>query len=120
MQNLKSQKQDKTRKFARRRFKVNSAIKAIDPDFRVVVNKTNKYMKAQVLDRDWKVLACIVDKDIKKTATKVQKAEAAWEKLAVLLKEKWVKKATYDRNGYLYHGRVKSMADWLRKWGIQI
>jgi len=65
MQNLKSLRQDKTRKFARRKIKVNSAIKAIAPDFRVVINKTNKYMKAQVLDQDGKVVACMVDKGMK-------------------------------------------------------
>jgi large subunit ribosomal protein L18 len=55
-----------------------------------------------------------------KAPNKVQRAEAAGEKLAVLLKGKWISKATYDRNGYLYHGRVKAMADGMRKWGIQI
>ena len=128
MQNLKSLRQDKTRKFARRKIKVNSAIKAIAPDFRVVINKTNKYMKAQVLDQDGKVVACMIDKDQKgallKTGwtpvTKVQSSEMAWEKLAALLKEKGIKKATYDRNGHLYHGRVQAMADGLRKGGIQI
>ena len=119
MQNLKSLKQDKDRKFARRKFKVNSAIKAIAPDFRVVINKTNKYMKAQVLDITWKVVACIVDK-AEKAPNKVQRAEAAGQKLAGLLIAKGIKKATYDRNGHLYHGRVQAMADWLRKGGIQI
>ncbi|PJA49116.1 MAG: 50S ribosomal protein L18 [candidate division SR1 bacterium CG_4_9_14_3_um_filter_40_9] len=128
MQNLKSLRQDKTRKFARRKIKVNSAIKAIAPDFRVVINKTNKYMKAQVLDQDGKVVACMVDKGMKgvllKTGgtlvTKVQSSAMAGEKLAALLKEKGIKKATYDRNGHLYHGRVQAMADGLRKGGIQI
>ena len=119
MQNLKSLKQDKARKFARRKFKVNSAIKAIAPDFRVVVNKTNRYMKAQVLDINGNVVACIVDKT-EKAPNKVQRAVAAGEKLAGFLKEKGIKKATYDRNGYLYHGRVQAMADGLRKGGIQI
>ena len=119
MQNLKSLKQDKDRKFARRKFKVNSAIKAIAPDFRVVINKTNKYMKAQVLDINGNVVACMVDKALK-APNKVQRAEAAGEKLAGLLKEKGIKKATYDRNGHLYHGRVQAMADGLRKGGIQI
>lgn len=119
MQNLKSQKQEKTRKFARRKIKVNSAIKAIAPDFRVVINKTNKYMKAQVLDITGKVVAHMIDKDLK-APNKVERALAAGEKLAGLLKEKGIEKATYDRNGYLYHGRVKAMADGIRKGGIQI
>ena len=87
MQNLKSLKQDKDRKFARRKFKVNSAIKAIAPDFRVVINKTNKYMKAQVLDINGNVVAHIIDKGVQ-APNKVQRAEAAGEKLAGLLKTK--------------------------------
>jgi large subunit ribosomal protein L18 len=118
MQNLKSLKQDKTRKLARRKFKVNSAIKAIGPDFRVVVNKTNKYVKAQVLDKDGKVIAHVTDKGEK--GTKVESAQKAGEKLASLLKEKGVTKATYDRNGHLYHGRIQAMADGLRKGGVEI
>lgn len=89
------------------------------PDFRVIVNKTNKYMKAQVLDAQGKVIACIIDKDMK-AVNKVQRAEAAGEKLAGMLKEKDIVKATFDRNGHLYHGRVKAMADGLRKWGISL
>jgi len=109
MQNLKSQKQDKDRKLARRKFKVNSAIKAATPDFRVVVNKTNKYMKAQVLDTEGKVLASITDKNEK--GTKVESAQKAGEKLAEMMKKAGASKAAYDRNGHFYHGRVKAMAD---------
>jgi large subunit ribosomal protein L18 len=36
-----------------------------------------------------------------------------------LLKDKWVSSLVFDRNGYLYHGRVKAFADWVRKGGIQ-
>lgn len=36
-----------------------------------------------------------------------------------LLKEKKVEKLTFDRNGFLYHGRIKAFADGLRKGGIQ-
>jgi large subunit ribosomal protein L18 len=35
-----------------------------------------------------------------------------------MLKAKNIEKVTFDRNGYLYHGRVKAFAEWLRKWGI--
>lgn len=119
MQNLKSKKPDKVRKFLRRKFKVNTTIKALIPNFRVIINKTNKYMKAQVLDKEGKVVAFIVDKN-EKAPNKVERSMAAGEKLAQLLKDKGITKVTFDRNGYLYHGRVKAMADWLRKWGTEV
>lgn len=119
MQNLKSQVKGKVKNFIRRKFKVNSKIKATTPDFRVVVNKSNMYMKAQVLDAEGNVVVSICDKAIK-ADNKVARAEAAGEQLAKLMKDKWIEKAAYDRNGYLYHGRVKAMSDGIRKWGIQL
>lgn len=76
-------------------------------------------MKAQVLDTEGKVVASIVDKAMK-APNKTERSAMAGETLAGLLKGKWVEKVTFDRNGYLYHGRVKAMADGLRKGGIQM
>lgn len=52
-------------------------------------------------------------------ATKSERAANAGELFAATLKEKGVEKITFDRNGYLYHGRIKAFADGLRKGGIQ-
>ncbi len=107
------------RKFFMRKARVNAKIKSSYPDFRVIVDKSNKYMKAQVIDATGNVLCHITDKDIKGT-TKSDKAQKAGEALAVLMKGKGIEKATFDRNGYLYHGRVKALVDWMRTWGIQL
>ena len=48
----------------------------------------------------------------------VKAAEALGAKFAENLKEKGLKKIVFDRGGYLYHGRVKALADSLRKNGI--
>ena len=50
---------------------------------------------------------------------KVSKAEKLGEFYAKVLKEKGITKIAFDRGGYLYHGRVKALADGLRKGGIQ-
>jgi large subunit ribosomal protein L18 len=42
------------------------------------------------------------------------------EKLAEKLLAKEIKQAVFDRNGYLYHGLVKSVADGVRKGGIKV
>ncbi|MEI7562290.1 MAG: 50S ribosomal protein L18 [bacterium] len=52
--------------------------------------------------------------------TKTERALLAGQSLADLMKKKGIEKATFDRNGYLYHGRVKAMADGLRKGGITL
>lgn len=107
------------RKFLGRKKRINAKIKSSYPDFRVIVDKSNRYMKAQVIDSTGKVLCHISDKDIKGT-TKSDTAQKAWEALAVLMKKQGIEKAAFDRNGNLYHGRVKALVDWIRIWGIAI
>jgi len=98
------------RKFFGRKKRVNAKIKASYPAFRIIVNKSNRYMKAQVVDATGKVVCHICDKDIKGT-TKTDTATKAGETLATLMKKQGIEKAAFDRNGQLYHGRVKALAD---------
>jgi large subunit ribosomal protein L18 len=52
--------------------------------------------------------------------TKSEKAFNAWKDLATSLKKVSVDAVAFDRNGYLYHGRVKSFADGLRDGWIKL
>ena len=117
--NLKKMKGKKLIQFERRKIKINAKIKATQPDFRIVINKSNLYIKAQVLDATGNVVLHISDKGMK-GATKTERASLAGQKLADLMKAKNISKAAFDRNGNLYHGRVKAMADGLRKGGMTI
>ena len=119
MQNLKKQKDKVAIKLLRRKVKVNAQIKATSPDFRVLVTKSNLYIKAQVIAQWGNIIAHITDKTMK-GATKVQRAELAGKALAELMKKQSIAKAAFDRNGNRYHGRVKAFADGLRAGGIQI
>jgi len=119
MQNLKSQRKDKKAHFLKRKVRINSKIKSNNPDFRVIVNKSNKYIKAQVIDNQWNVVCFITDKKAK-GENKTQRAETAWVELGKLMAKKSVAKAAFDRNGNLYHGRVKALADWIRKSWIAL
>lgn len=76
-------------------------------------------MKAQVIDLTGKVICHISDKEIKGT-TKTDRAQKAGEALAALMKKAGIEKAAFDRNGNLYHGRVKALVDWIRTWWIAI
>ena len=108
-----------TRKFLGRKKRINAKIKSSYPDFRIVVDKSNMFIKAQVLGADGKVICHINDKDIK-GANKTDRAQKAGEALAALMKKQGIEKAAFDRNGQLYHGRVKALAEWIRIWGIAI
>jgi len=112
-------KGEKAIRFERRKIRINSKIKATQPDFRIVINKSNMYIRAQVLDATGNVVLCISDKGMKGT-TKTERADLAGQKLADLMKAKGISKTAFDRNGNLYHGRVKAMADGLRKGGMAI
>ena len=118
MSYLKNKLQDKIRKYLRRKNKVNSKIKSLNPDYRLLVERSNLYVKAQVLDANGNVVAVCTDKAATGT-TKTERAASAGEAFAAVLKEKTVSSLTFDRNGFLYHGRIKAFADGLRKGGIQ-
>ncbi len=51
--------------------------------------------------------------------TKVQKSAIVGEALAKKALAKNIKEVVFDRNGYLYHGRVKALADGARKGGLK-
>lgn len=119
MSQLSNKLKVKLEKYLNRKNRVNNKIKSHNPENRIVINKSNMYIKAQVLWADGKVLACITDKWAKWN-TKTEKAFAAGEQLAKLMKDQKLESATFDRNWYLYHGRVKAFADGLRNWGIKL
>ena len=96
------------RKFLGRKKRINAKIKSSYPDFRIVVDKSNKYMRAQVIDASGKVFCYVFDKDIKGT-TKTDTAQKAGVALAALMKKQGIEKAAFDSNGNLYHGREKAL-----------
>lgn len=60
------------------------------------------------------------DKDIKaQKANKVDRSKMVGETIARRATELGIKDVTFDRGGYLYHGRVKSVADGAREGGLK-
>lgn len=92
---------------------------------RLVVHRSLKNISAQVLDdTTGKVLFSLSTKDkaIKgkfASAGNLKSAELFGEIFAQTAKEKGTIKVIFDRAGYLYHGRIKSFADALRKGGME-
>ena len=89
---------------------------------RMTVFRSNKAIYAQLInDKDEKTMlsASSFDKDIKLASN--NKTEIA-KQVGVLIGTKAVKagikSVSFDRNGYLYHGRVKSLADGAREAGL--
>jgi large subunit ribosomal protein L18 len=92
---------------------------------RLQVFRSHKHIYAQLInDDEGKTIA--TESDIKeevKTAkdkkTKTERAFLVGEKIAKTAKEKKIKKVVFDRKGYLYHGRVKAVAQGARKGGLE-
>jgi large subunit ribosomal protein L18 len=91
---------------------------------RLSVFKSGKHMYAQVIDdMEGKTLvsASTVSKALK-TETKdlkpVDAAKRVGEAVADACKAKNITKVVFDRNGYIYHGRVKTLADAARERGL--
>lgn len=91
---------------------------------RVHVFKSNNYVYAQAVnDADGTVLAAAstLEHEFKENAKNTKNIKACGslgEVLAGRLKEKKVEKIVFDRGIYPYHGRIKALAEALRKGGL--
>ena len=92
---------------------------------RLSVFRSSKHIYAQVID-DMKgetlASASSMEKtmrDGKKTGANKDAAKAVGKLLAERATEKGVKEVVFDRGGYLYHGRVKALADAAREGGLK-
>lgn len=87
---------------------------------RLTVFRSNKQIYAQVIDDlTGKTLASASSLAITDKAPKKQIASKVGELIAQKSKEAGVQVVVFDRNGYLYHGRVKELADAARKGGLK-
>jgi large subunit ribosomal protein L18 len=89
---------------------------------RMTVTRSNKNLSIQVID-DTKgrtlVSVSTLEKELREIKATVAGGAQLGEIIGKRLLEKDVKTVVFDRNGYLYHGVVKAMADGARKTGIQ-
>ena len=85
---------------------------------RLSVFRSNKQIYAQVInDLEGKTLAAASSLGLE-AMPKIEQAAKVGELIAAKAKEAGVESVVFDRNGYLYHGRVKSLADAARKGGL--
>ena len=90
---------------------------------RLTVHRTNKHIYVQAIDDERQVtLISANDKQIKskKKLTKLEKSGLVGELVADKLKKAKLKQVIFDRGSFRYHGRVKMIAETLRKQGIKL
>jgi len=90
---------------------------------RLNVYRSNNNIFAQIIDDttgNTLVSASSIDKELKlKNGSNIEAATKVGELLAKRAKKEKITKVIFDRGGYLYHGRVKALADAARENGLE-
>ena len=110
--------------FDRRRQRVRTSLRATASGKpRLSIHRSGRHIYAQVIDDTaGKTLAAAstLDKDLKgKTGATRDGAAAVGKAVAERAKEAGVSKVVFDRGGFLFHGRVKALADAAREGGLE-
>ena len=110
--------------FDRRRRRVRTALRARSSGkARLSVHRSGRHIYAQIIDdAAGKTLASAstLDKDVKgKTGATKDSAAAVGKAIAERAKKAGVSNVVFDRGGFLYHGRVKALADAAREGGLE-
>jgi large subunit ribosomal protein L18 len=109
----------------RRKLRIRRKISGKAERPRLSIFRSGRHVYAQVVnDADGKTLAAAstLSRDLKGSLENDNKTDAAKKVGALIAKiclERKIDKVVFDRNGYLYHGRVKALADAAREAGLQ-
>ena len=110
-----------TKKVERRnkiKFRIRKSVKGTAERPRLSVFRSNKQIYAQVInDIEGKTLASASSLGLERMP-KIQQAEKVGELVAEKAKAAGIETVVFDRNVYLYHGRVQALADAARKGGL--
>ena len=113
----------KLEKRTRIRMRIRKKISGTAERPRLAVFRSNKQIYVQVVD-DLKGITLLAvsskEKELAKTGIKkTEQAKIVGKSLAARCKEKGIESVIFDRSGYRYHGRVKSLADAAREGGLK-
>lgn len=116
----------KAKRRLKRKLHVRSKISGTEERPRLTVFKSLGHIYVQIInDVDGKTIvsASTIDKELKNSITegmtKTAKSQIVGSEIAKRALEANIKKVAFDRNGYIYHGRVKAFADAARQGGLE-
>jgi large subunit ribosomal protein L18 len=113
---------EKDRKRLKRKVHIRKGLSGTAERPRMTVTRSNRALSIQIIDDargHTLASASTLEKDLKAIKVTVEGAAQLGEVIGKRLLEKNIKTVVFDRNGYLYHGRIKALADGARKAGIQ-
>lgn len=103
----------------KRRLRIRAKISGTATQPRLSVFRSNKNIFAQLID-DTTGVTLVEASSLKSgKAGNIDQAKAVGKELAKKAKAKKITDVVFDRGGYLYHGRVKALADAAREAGLQ-
>jgi large subunit ribosomal protein L18 len=114
----------KKKRYTRRRLSVKRKIRAVAGRMRICISRSNKGFYAQIID-DTKGCTVLglstLSQEFPQMKNRGNKeaAIALGKLVAGKAVQLGVKKVVFDRNGYLYHGKVKAFADAMRENGLE-
>ncbi|MEZ4919245.1 MAG: 50S ribosomal protein L18 [Saprospiraceae bacterium] len=112
--------QTKQQQRNRIKMRIRKTIKGSADCPRLSVYRSNKEIYGQLVnDLTGTTLAAASSRELKVNGNKSEQAKAVGVALAEKAKAAGIEKVVFDRNGYLYHGRVKSLADGAREGGLK-
>lgn len=91
---------------------------------RLSIFRSNNHMYCQVINDDLGITLCALStlhkpvKDLIGGKRPVEQARILGVEMAKVCAEKNIKKVAFDRNGFIFHGRVKAVADGAREGGL--
>ena len=107
----------------KRQVRIRSKIKGTSAQPRLSVFRSNKYVYVQIIDDVKGKTLVSAQSEVKEAHKGKKKVDAAFyigESIAKKALEKKIKKVVFDRGGYKYQGRVKSVAEGARKGGLEL
>ncbi len=113
---------EKQRRRLKRKLRIRKKVNGTPDRPRLTVYKSNRYTYLQAIDDTRGITlaaASNIEKELRNIRNRVDEVGKLGEVIAKRLKEKNIEKAVFDRNGYLFHGIVKAVAEGARKAGLK-
>lgn len=114
------------KRIARRRKHIKKIVQGTTDRPRLVVYRSNRHIYAQIVNDESHLTICgcsTLTPDLleqaKAASGKIEQAKLIGQRIAEIAGKNGISKVRFDRNGRVYHGRVKVLADAARKAGLE-
>ncbi len=116
----------KAKRIQRRKYSIRNKINGTQERLRLTVFRSLSQIYAQIInddDQSTLVSASSIDKEVsvllKPEMSKIEVSNIVGKKLAERAAAKNIKSVAFDRNGRIYHGRIKALAEGAREAGLE-